>query len=461
MYLCMELIESLMKWREDVFFYLTYSKAMCEPEDLEFLNQYPERVQLIDVPCDIYDRLSELYMLRPELRSALNPWHKNAWDTDVVVSSRMPVLKHMPVHSARPLSEKMPWQRFYVGIEEMPILPFRDTVPWHDYLWPDTLATYGLADATLINNQWTKQALRPVLKEMLSIAWQKRILDKLHEVVPVKLTRLNMRSGAQPKEDFNVGFVGRMTSAYNFKDTADLFAKQFSYPIGPNKSMMRFTVSTNSASSGAGDTGDISFIDIQQNDREQFWKYLEEQSVVVSMVDTADFSLSTWETLKSGCPMILYDRGWTKFLGASYPFIVKNETEAYALLNKFAADYPGMYQKFRDWEASYWAEYIADPAKNITTAEKLVELLEGFEKRRDELTAHQGMTYEDRLQSIAADGRTRLDLNEVINETMFKMGEDLDGETRVLGRTPSTIMLHIVAARMGWVDTNETGVMVR
>jgi hypothetical protein len=296
---------------------------------------------------------------------------------------------------------------------------------------------------------------------MFSIAWQKRILDRLHEVVPVKLTRLNMRDGAQPQQEFNVGFVGRMTSAYNFKDTVELFAKQFSYPIGPNKSLMRFTVSTNSNSSGAGDTGDVSFIDIQLNDREKFWKYLESQSVVVSLVDTADFSLSTWETLRSGCPMILYDRGWTKFLGESYPFRVKNETEAYALLNMFAEDYPAMYEKFRMWEASYWAEYVADPAKNITTGERLMQLLAGFETRRDELTAHQGMTYRERLQSIAADGRTTLDLNEVINEHMFKMGDTPTSETRVLGRTPSTIMLKIVANQLGWKDTNQTGIFTR
>jgi hypothetical protein len=458
-YLAWELIEQLIAWRDDVFIYLTYPADRCEPEDLDFLSRHPDRVTLLDLPSDPTDRLSELYMIRNELRTYLNPWCGLAWDVDVVVSSRIPMLKHFPVHAARPLSDKMPWQRLYIGLEEMPILPFRDTVPWHEHLWADTLATYGLVDATLINNQWTKTALRPVLKEMLSPAWQKKVLDKIHEVVPVRLTRLNMRNvPTVTAADFNVGFVGRMTSGRNFNDVVELFQKHFSYPIGPNKSM-KFSVSTNSNSTGGAEVLDMSFMDIQLNDREKFWKYLDTQHVVVSMVDTEDFSLSTWETLLAGVPMVLYERPWNAFLGKEYPFRVKNELEAYTLLKKFADDYFFMYEQFKTWEENYWAAYVADPAKNVTTGDKLVELVADFEARRNVLTSDMGQTYRERLQSIA--GPT-LDLNAVINETMFKMGTTIENtESRVLGRTPSTIMLKIVAAQLGWTDTKDVGVMIR
>lgn len=455
-YLVWELIEELMAWRDDIYFYVTAPLDTCEPEDLEFLNRYPERVTLLNVPSIVTNRLSELYMVRPQLQEFLHPLNKHAWDADVVVSSRIPTLKHMRMHSSRQVgNHDIVTYRGFVGLEEMPCLPFRDTVAYFNYAHPDTLSTYGLTEATLINNQWTKAALRPVLRELFSPAWQKRITERLHEVVPVKLTRFNMRDGVYEGGDFNVAFVGRMTGTRNFQAVAEVFRKQFSYPIGKNKDSIKFNISTNSQGSGAGHMGEVDFIDIQQNDRPKFHEFLKHQHVAVNLTTVEDFSLSTYETLMAGVPIIVHDHPWNQFLGKDYPFRCTGETGAYAMLNAFASDYSGMYAKFLKWENTTWAAYIADPEKNVTTGEKLVEVLTGFETRRAEFSANHAKALEETMSQMEGD---TIDLTEMAFGNLI---DRADVMRLSIGRIPSTLLWKLVATRLGFKDTNVCGVMRR
>ena len=455
-YLCRELMEYVGDRRDDAFFYLTINEKEMEQEDHDWLNsfKYRDRVKLVDVPTNRVDRLGDSFMLRNQLHEALHPLNRETWDIDVVVSSRIPVLKHYQIHSARPGAAKMCSPRMFVGIEEMPILPFRDTVPWHDYLYPDTLMSYGMTDATLINNQWTKKQLRPILREVLSPAWQKRILDKLHEVVPVKLDRFNVGLHSYTGGDFNVAFVGRMTSTRNFGEVAELFRKQFSFPLGPNKANLKFNISTNSQSHGASDPGEVDFIDIQMNDRPKFHEFLKHQHVAVNLTTVEDFSLSTYETFMAGIPVVVYDYPWNEFLGPNYPFRCKTEVEAYAMISAFAKDYSGMYQKFIEWEQTWWAAYVANPQTNVTTGEKLLSLIEDWEMRRAEIYSVHGNNLVPRIKAAAT--HDIFDLNKVVFEDIPYPGTNL-----ALGRVPSTLVFKMVAERMGYRDTATTGVMKR
>jgi hypothetical protein len=454
-----ELVEELCRWRSDVFCYMVLPDfETMEPADWEWVNARPyrDRVQLVQVPTNRVDRTGELYMLREGLHEALHPLNRVTWDIDVVVSSRIPVLKHMMVHSSRP-GGKFRSPRMFVGMEDMPCMPFRGTVPWYEHEYGDTLMSYALSDGVIFNGMWMKKTLKPTLREVFAPAWQKRILDNIHEANSVKLERLQIRDKDHmyDGQDFNVGFVGRMTGTRNFEAVAELFRKQFSYPLGPNKAKMKFGISTNSQSTGAGDPGEIDFIDLQMNDRPEFYAFLQNQHVVVNLSSVEDFSMSTYETLRHGVPMIVEDKPWTEFLGPDYPFRVKNQTEAYAVISAFAANYVQMYSLFAAWEATWWKSYVENPGTNVTTGETLIGMITEWEQRRADAFLNQGAMAREWLQSIAQ-LPDELDLGAKAFENIPK-GPQVT--TLALGRVPSTLVWKIIAQEFGYRDTGKTGIV--
>lgn len=457
-YLAWQLVEALTKWRPDVYISLVVPLDSCEQEDFDFFDAQPgrERVTLVDIFTNRTDRTSELYMLRAGYHEVLHPLSRDHWDIDVVISSRIPVIKHMVVHSNRPGSAKMRSPRMFIGMEDVPCLPFRDTVAWHDHLYVDTLTSYALADAVILNGMWTKKLLRPVLREVLSPAYQKKVLDNLYEANSVKLERLRMGRSYTQGEDFNIGFVGRITATRNFNDVAEIFRNQFSYPLGPNKKHIKFGISTNSQSSGAGDPGEIDFIDLQMNDRPKFYEFLDKQHLVLNLSSVEDFSMSTYETLLHGVPMIVYAQPWTELLGPDYPFRVKNEVEVYAAINRFTTNYEQEYAKFVAWEATWWAAAVASPIWNVTTGEKVIQLIEDFEVRRREAYKHQGVSMRERLLPYTHD--QTLNLNDFVFDGLSK---DSKTTSLSLGRVPSSLVWKMVAYSLGYKDTMTTGVMTK
>ena len=132
-----------------------------------------------------------------------------------------------------------------------------------------SLAAYQSAGAIVINNLWTKAQVDKVARRWLSPSRVKELQASMHEAVPVRLERLAMCPKPMSKT-LNVVFCGRMTGTRNFKEVAELFRKQFSYPLGKNGVELRFIVSTNSQSTGSTNVGDISFVEVQKNNRQQF-----------------------------------------------------------------------------------------------------------------------------------------------------------------------------------------------
>lgn len=453
-YLMWELVEELSKERDDLFFYVLYPPDRMADEDWQFVKRFEDRVTLLPLRQSTSDRLSELTMLRNQLRFYLNPWNLYCWDADVIVSSRIPMLKYFQVHSAREGSKAQKTLRMFVGLEEMPFLPFRDTVPWGSVMYPDTLVSYGLMDAVLVNHQWMVKELKPYLREVFSPAWQKRILERIHEVVPVKLERLTLER-KYAGGDFNVTFVGRITSTRNFMGAVEVFRKQFSYPIGPNKQAMKYLVSTNSETAN-GDFGETDFIDMQMNDRPKFYEFLKHAHVAVNLSTVEDFSLTTYETLKAGVPTIVGTYPWNDFLGPSYPFRVKTLTEAYALLNAFTTDYAGMYAKFKHWEETWWRAYV-ESSLNETTSERLLAEIELFEAKREK-NLGEGGYFQEMLAQVPVEGDT-IDLNKYLKENGKMFAQVEEHFSLTLGKYPNTLMLKLQAQRKGWKDTNRVGCM--
>lgn len=432
---------------------------------LEFMSRYPDRVTLLPLRQSIGDRTGELYTMRDGLKYYLSAWSAETWDVDAVVSSRIPIIKHMRVHAARQQGKALPSYRAHIGLEEMPILPFRDTVPWSQYQYPDTLMSYGMADAVIVNHQWLKAKIKPVLREVLSPAWQKQVLDKLHEAVPVRLTRLNLRTPEQMYQSgtFKLTFVGRMTNTKNFAGVTELFRKQFSYPLGKNKQSMEFLVSTNSTSAGASDFGEIDFIDIQKNDRTKFYNFLKDAHVAVSLTPVEDFSLTAYETLARGVPLIVYDFPWNAFLGPDYPFRANNEVEAYTMINAFAEDYAKMYNLFAEWESTWWKSYVEGPL-NITTSDVLIKLLTDFENKRSEYLVGRGGSFREVAAQLSAKPDKELDLTAYLISTdipLVSLADAKPSYSVATARFPLILVLKAILIEMGWRDTKKCGYLVR
>lgn len=416
----------------------------------------PDRVTPIPVETNPHDRLAELHFVPPEIKAMLHPVGTPMCDFDFIVTSRIPVIPMYRVLSGRPSGFGKGIIRGIFGLEEMPILSFRTTVPWAGITDIQTLSSYLLSDGIMINNLWTEKLLSKLAGIYLSPSKRKELATLVQEVVPVKLSRLNLRSGKLiMKDGFNVGFTGRVTATRSFDKVAELFRKQFAYPIGKNKKEMKFIVSTNSKTFGARTEEGIGFVDVQYNNRESFYATLKSLHVVLNLSEVEDFSLSTYETLLAGVPVIVYDKPWNAFLGPDYPFRVSNELEAYALLNSFTSSYSTQYARFAAWERSWWCDLVEGP-KNLTTSEALWSSIEAFSAARRDYIIQKGLggSYRDVAASLYG--------QESINflETMEKLGKGVFKENVMLMRSPSTLMLKELLYLIGYEDAKAPGAMV-
>jgi hypothetical protein len=278
--------------------------------------------------------------------------------------------------------------RAVIGLEEMPQFAFSDTVSHAPGGGLDmlSLANYSAADAVVVSSLWARREILQAARQYMAPSKVRELEKTIYEALPIKLQELNIRSPekvSEPKDPFNVAFCGRITGTRNFKDVAELFRKQFSYPLG--KGNMKFVVSTNSSSSGSSNYGDVSIIDFEYNSREQFYAFLQERAhVAVNLSTVEDFSLSTYEPLLMGIPMIVSNRPWSSFLGPNYPFRVKAEVEAYAWINEFVKNYEATYALFQHWHDTYWKEFVVSD-RNVATATVVDRLLV---QHQEDLTAY-------------------------------------------------------------------------
>lgn len=464
-YLAWQIIEGLAAWRDDVFFYLMYPTASeASDEEMAFLSRMPDRVRLLPYPYIQADRVEEMFKLHDDLIRYLAPGDTPVWDYDVVLTSRMPQLPFMRNVSGRETNWSKGTQRLFVGLEEMPIFSFRDTVSWAagGNMDLQSLAAYQSAGAVVINNLWTKDAVNRVARQWLSPSQVLALSKGMHEAVPVKLSRLDTTSKKPIGDTLNVVFAGRMTGTRNFKEVAELFRKHFSYPLGKGRKV-RFIVTTNSMSTGSVDVGEIDFMEIQHNNREQFHALLKNEAhVVVNLSTVEDFSLSTYEPLLFGVPVIVPSHPWADFLGKDYPFRTGSFTDAYAAVKAFATDYDAQLEAFASWEATTWRSLVEGP-KNVSTMELLRELLSDHEARLHKKLADgdAGATYRQLVEEIGASGQKTARPLDYAHEQGYFLTNAKQWRGIPVGKRPCEHLLKVYMNIAGWRDTLEPGVMIR
>ncbi len=461
-YLAWEIIDELVEARDDVFFYLLVPPEMDEAEQA-FVSRHPDRVKTFPYPYVKTDRVSELFKLDENLVRYLAPGESPIWDYDVVLTSRIPQLPYMRNVANRRANFAKGTHRLFLGLEEMPMFSFRDTVPWHDEMDLVSMSAYESSGGIIINNLWTKKMVSQVARQWLSPSRVMQLGKQMHEAVPVKLERLKIPKKAKPVGDtFNVVFAGRMTGTRNFKEVADVFRKHYSYPIG-TEADLRFIVTTNSQSQGASNAGEIDFMEIQKNNREQFHALLQSTAhVVVNLSTVEDFSLSTYEPLLFGVPVIVPNKPWTSFLGDDYPFRTHGVTEAYAMVKLFAEDYEGQMQRFRDWEATTWKKLVGSPQNTptVVVARRLMEAHE--EALHSDLEGREaGDMYKGLVQELLDSGEEFVKPLEYAKEKGLLTTTAKSWTGIPISLRPSQYLLKVYANMLGFADTNEPGVMRR
>lgn len=464
-YLCWQIMERMIALYDDVFFWLMVPDHMLEiEEELKFVSRYPDRVRLVPYKGTTTDRMKEHWTFPTEFADLMQPAHKDLWDVDAIISSRMQQLQMFRMNSSRFMTYGKGSLRAVIGLEEMPQFAFSQTVSWApggalDLL---SLANYASADAVVVSSLWARDEILKVARKYLAPSRVIELSKQIFDALPIKLKELGIRSPekiAEPKDPFNVAFCGRITGTRNFKDVAELFRKQFSYPLG--KGNMKFVVSTNSLSSGSSNYGDVSVIDFEQNNREQFYAFLQERAhVAVNLSTVEDFSLSTYEPLLMGVPMIVADRPWSGFLGPTYPFRVKSEVEAYALINWAVKDYAGFYAKFAEWHEGYWKGFVSDEVRNVSTPEIVELLLCRHQDQLQEWLAGReiGASWRELIEKYKT--AKKLDLGQMLeeNEMMPPWGAP---KGAVVTKTPTFQLVKQLAFLAGWKDTQEPGIVVR
>jgi hypothetical protein len=464
-YLMWEVVAELSKWRDDVFFYLMFpAKYLEDMEQVEWISERPfrDRVKIVPKRYDPLDRIREAFSFDDELMSISAIGASPYFDIDAVLTSRISQLGMYRMTVRESTAYCGGSFRAIIGLDEMPMFSFRDTVPWGDRGEIHTLANYALSDLVVINNLWTVKLLKPVAKEHLSPARAKTLMNKVVEAVPIKLQRLNLKTATyQDGEKFTLAFTGRITGTRNFNEVAELFRTHFSYPLGPNKDKVRFVVSTNSQSAGSAKLGEIDFIEFLFNDRAKFHQFLKhEANVVVNLSEVEDFSLSTYEPLLFGVPVIVPSRPWAEFLGPDYPFRVKSFTEAYALLNEFFHHYDQVYAAFKKWEETTWKTIVAS-WMNTTTSERVQSFLAEFELGAHEYIHSSKIGGKYKTWADAAQKRS----SETVSlQSMIELEEGklrLPLEKTPLMKRPDVNILKLLMYERGYVDTLEPGMMRR
>jgi hypothetical protein len=467
-FLFQKLIADISAVDPSAFFYMLYPKSAEEnEEDMAWLNKFPDRVKLIPYPYVTGDRVEELFKLTDPLLDVLSPGYSPYWDYDFILTSRIGQIPNMRAHLHREVPFYEGTYKGIIGLEEMPMFSFRKTVSWAICGNMDivSLAAYLSSLGVVMNNLWSWPFLNKIARDYLVPSEVIRLKSKVKEAVPVKLTRLS-NNAKDVSKGLNVLFAGRTTSVRNFQDVVELFQKGFAGSGLHKKGVpINYMVSTHSLGTNAGE--DFDFVKVMKNNRQQFHDLLENDAhVAINISKVEDFSMSTYEPLVHGVPVILPDKAWANFVGKDYPFITNSMTESYAMIRAFADDYEGMYARFLQWEATYWKDFVEGP-RNQSTTEAVQGLMAEHFARLKEWThgaERQGSMREQAkalTDACIKDKVKKIDALKLWQETfdMFQKPETWRGTP--IGNRPILYLLKWHLNQCGWKDTLEPGIFTR
>lgn len=353
---CASLIERLqtVEKREDALFYWLYPQWLETDELWErekaWLSQYPN-VQLIALPYN-KDRMREYTKFTTELDSVY-AFNGDWWDFDVVFTSRTSIIPLMRAVMASPRSKKHARHlKTVVNFEEMIMMSFRPTVPLADVEVQEALTCLGYlsADLVMLMTEAEKAQVMQVVRKYMSPAMTRKIGNKIAlasqvmfttEEMQLKKDECKFRKGERP---FVLSFTGRLETASNLYTMYDVMDKQFIWR-GMDMKMLITTVTP------ANMLAPPKFVEIRRPNRQQFWTAIRtEMDLVLALHLNIEWSLSVFEPMLLGTPVLLHDQRWAHdILGDDYPFYVKGMKDVYAWVREFYLHYDKWYAVFAEF----------------------------------------------------------------------------------------------------------------
>lgn len=389
-------MKHVLSQRTDVFFYVVLPTALYGNEewqyDESFLMHSHPNVTYVEVPTS-RDRFVEYYRLD-------NKWieqfcfYGEKWDWDYCFTARIPMVPSILSFAIKSrVSKEYTAPRYVLGVEDMPIVSFKKCVGQFDPRVQDmsTITGYLATECTWVLSFWESREICRVASNWFSSSQVKDLRKKLVDATPYKYEGLTtktddvitkLETGERP---FTLGFTQRFEVVHRgCVKVMDLFKTQW---IVRDKKM-RFIVTSNSRSAKGvpeGKAGEA--IQFMRLPRDEFWKMMREECdcFVVMSIDDA-YPMSLLEPILLGVPCVLLQAPYAEsMLGSDYPFFVKNEDQAYAMVREFYANYRDMYALFVEWVNSLLRPIME--ARNESLMEvlqyrKIMELEAAFTKTK-------------------------------------------------------------------------------
>ncbi len=334
--------------REDVFFYWLIPDWVTKEEFEACYPQHP-RVRYIPVPQH-KDRTKEYLTFGKHLDQAV-AFNGSCWDYDVLVTVRAGLVPLMKLVMNSPRHASMPWLKQVWLIEEMPLMDFKKTVMTINADVQDlyTISGYLAADRVFILSYHEKPMIVKRAREFLTPSHVISLEKKIQPTVTSQFYEFRLKppeewfvpGGGKP---FCIAYAGRMEMSSRIDEINDLMTKQFVM----KGDKVRLLATTQSRVIKKFDT---SLIDVRMAGREEFWQLAKhDMHVLLKLEIEGGFNLSLLEPMMFGVPAIINRAEWSEaLLGKDYPFMVKSETQAYALVSEFYRDYASMYARFAAW----------------------------------------------------------------------------------------------------------------
>lgn len=346
-----------------------------------------DRIQFIEYPYITVDRLREFLRVDRVLYDNLN-FQGKFWDTDILITNRSQMVPILKALMNKPSRHHMQWSKRIFLIEDMPMMDFKMTVPVSapEAQNLQALIGYATADTTAISAFWEKRFILQEAKLKLAPAVVREVEKRVVESSPVLVEKTGLKTKAtieaqlKGERPFTMAFCGRMTQATRSEDIFSIMGKQWIARAGA-KRKVRCIASTQSVVkpdatgrvSRAGRVAIPEWVEVKNLPREGFWQLMQEEvDVLCFLSPEEDYSMSLMEPLILGTPAVLVDCRWSRpSVGEDYPFFVKGDAEAYAMIKAFYDDYPAMYAKFAAWSRGTFTKLMHE--RNATYVPYLVE----------------------------------------------------------------------------------------
>jgi hypothetical protein len=358
-----EFVKRSVALHDDWFFYWAIPDWVSEEQ---FKAAYPQhdRVRYFRVPQH-KDRTKEYLTFRDRMDSLI-AFNGEVWDFDILVTVRTGLVPLMRLIATSPRQYGKTWLKQFWVIEEMPLMDFKKTVMTIDEAVQDrfTIEGYLAADRVWVCSYHEKPEILQRARDFYGPSMVRQLDSKIKPFMSMQVNEFAMKPKAEwwtpaSGRKFCAAYVGRMEMGNNIVDVADLMQKQFVMK-GQDIKLLVCTQSK------VTKVFDQSVIDVRQASREEFWHLAKTQmDVLVKLEPEGGFALSLFEPLMFGVPAIIKRASWSlALMGASYPFFVNNETEAYAYVSMFHADYEMQYTR---WLTYMEAEFLPLMAKRFET----------------------------------------------------------------------------------------------